>query len=128
MSISKHVIKLQDDTVTNMRHPSILTSQASQMCVNWSRGKNKLCTLYIRGQSIWMESFYNDGGETVKQDFFCNIVIFPFVFPQVQNNKQVISALKRKSIEGINDLRPQDNNNRINARWTNDELLLAVQG
>lgn len=64
----------------------------------------------------------------VKQDFFCNGVIFPFVFSQVQNNKQVISALKRKSIEGINDLRPPDNNNRINARWTNDELLLAVQG
>lgn len=60
---------------------------------------------------------------TVKQFFlqWCD-------FSQVQNNKQVISALKRKSIEGINDLRPPDNNNRINARWTNDELLLAVQG
>ncbi|XP_046383265.1 REST corepressor 1 [Ischnura elegans] len=47
---------------------------------------------------------------------------------QVQNHKQTISALKRKTGEGIDDLRPPDSNNRINARWTNDELLLAVQG
>lgn len=47
---------------------------------------------------------------------------------QVQNNKQGLSALRRKTSEGIDDLRPQDSNTRINARWTNDELLLAVQG
>jgi len=46
----------------------------------------------------------------------------------VQNNKQSLSSLKRKTAEGIDDLRPPDANNRINARWTNDELLLAVQG
>lgn len=46
----------------------------------------------------------------------------------VQNNKQGLSALRRKTSEGIDDLRPQDSNTRINARWTNDELLLAVQG
>lgn len=28
----------------------------------------------------------------------------------------------------IDDLRPGDNSSRINARWTNEELLLAVQG
>ncbi|KAJ9584322.1 hypothetical protein L9F63_021322, partial [Diploptera punctata] len=47
---------------------------------------------------------------------------------QVQNNKQSLSSFKRKTTEGIDDLRPPDSNNRINARWTNDELLLAVQG
>ncbi|XP_023723592.1 REST corepressor isoform X3 [Cryptotermes secundus] len=47
---------------------------------------------------------------------------------QVQNNKQSLSSFKRKTAEGIDDLRPPDANNRINARWTNDELLLAVQG
>ncbi|XP_039293853.1 REST corepressor 1 isoform X2 [Nilaparvata lugens] len=47
---------------------------------------------------------------------------------QVQNNKQVLSSLKRKTSEGIETMRPPDTNNRINARWTNDELLLAVQG
>jgi hypothetical protein len=46
----------------------------------------------------------------------------------VQNNKQSLSSFKRKTAEGIDDLRPPDSNNRINARWTNDELLLAVQG
>jgi len=46
----------------------------------------------------------------------------------VQNNKQSLSSFKRKTAEGIDHLRPPDANNRINARWTNDELLLAVQG
>jgi hypothetical protein len=46
----------------------------------------------------------------------------------VQNNKQSLSSFKRKTAEGIDDLRPPDANNRINARWTNDEMLLAVQG
>ncbi|XP_054261661.1 REST corepressor 1 isoform X2 [Macrosteles quadrilineatus] len=47
---------------------------------------------------------------------------------QVQNNKQSLSALKRATGAGIDQCRPPDNNSRINARWTNDELLLAVQG
>ncbi|CAD6228053.1 GSCOCG00006329001-RA-CDS [Cotesia congregata] len=47
---------------------------------------------------------------------------------QIQTNKQQVSALKRKTVDGIDDLRPPEVTNRINARWTNDELLLAVQG
>nr|KAF7435087.1 hypothetical protein H0235_003278 [Vespula pensylvanica] len=47
---------------------------------------------------------------------------------QIQSNKQQVSALKRKTTDGIDDLRPPEVSNRINARWTNDELLLAVQG
>lgn len=39
-----------------------------------------------------------------------------------------MSALKRKTADGIDDLRPPEVSSRINARWTNDELLLAVQG
>jgi hypothetical protein len=46
----------------------------------------------------------------------------------VQINKQSISALKRRTGEGIGEMRPADTTNRINARWTHDELLLAVQG
>ncbi|XP_018803008.1 PREDICTED: REST corepressor isoform X1 [Bactrocera latifrons] len=47
---------------------------------------------------------------------------------QVQLNKQNISALKRKNSEGIDDMRPAENTNRINSRWSNDEALLVVQG
>lgn len=43
-------------------------------------------------------------------------------------NKQNISALKRKNSDNLEDIRPNENTNRINARWTNDEILLAVQG
>jgi len=48
----------------------------------------------------------------------------------VQNNKQLLSSLRRKARD--RDLAPYrvlpDPANRINARWSNDELLLAVQG
>jgi len=47
---------------------------------------------------------------------------------QVQSNKQIISSLTSKTADGLGELRPSDNNTRINARWTNDEMLLAVQG
>ncbi|XP_018322383.1 REST corepressor 1 isoform X2 [Agrilus planipennis] len=49
---------------------------------------------------------------------------------QIQQNKQVVSSLKRKHSDSIEDLRPNNDNasSRINSRWTNEELLLAVQG
>ncbi|KAI4471675.1 rest corepressor corest protein-related [Holotrichia oblita] len=48
---------------------------------------------------------------------------------KIQQNKQAISNLKRKHSDSIEDLRPtNDNSSRVNARWTNEELLLAVQG
>lgn len=47
---------------------------------------------------------------------------------QVQNSKQIISALKHKTSSGIDDFRPPESSTRMNARWNNDELLLAVQG
>ncbi|XP_064601517.1 REST corepressor 1-like [Liolophura sinensis] len=47
---------------------------------------------------------------------------------QVQNNKQIISMQKHKTTSAIDELRPQEVMVRINARWTNEELLLAVQG
>ena len=53
--------------------------------------------------------------------------IYQYCF-QVQLNKQNISALKRKNSDNLEEIRPNENTNRINARWTNDEILLAVQG
>lgn len=48
---------------------------------------------------------------------------------QIQQNKQQISSLKRKHSDSIEDLRPpSENNTRYNSRWTNEELLIAVQG
>ncbi|XP_050038185.1 REST corepressor 1-like isoform X1 [Dermacentor andersoni] len=47
---------------------------------------------------------------------------------QVQNNKQMVSQLRHKTAMGIENLRPPEGNTRVNARWTNDELLIAVQG
>merc|ERR1719310_337952 len=47
----------------------------------------------------------------------------------VQNNKQMLSSLRRKGRERDADpYRVPEPANRINARWTNEELLLAVQG
>ncbi|XP_032518220.1 REST corepressor 3 isoform X2 [Danaus plexippus] len=46
---------------------------------------------------------------------------------QVQQNKQQLSALKRKVGDtGVEELRPGEPPAKINSRWTNDELLMAV--
>ncbi|XP_078085858.1 REST corepressor 3 isoform X1 [Mustelus asterias] len=47
---------------------------------------------------------------------------------QVQNAKQVNSALKLKLEGGIEEFRPSESTQKINARWTTEEQLLAVQG
>nr|XP_033794001.1 REST corepressor 3 isoform X8 [Geotrypetes seraphini] len=47
---------------------------------------------------------------------------------QVQNAKQINSALKQKLEGGIEEFKPPESNQKINARWTTEEQLLAVQG
>ncbi|XP_043399632.1 REST corepressor 3 isoform X4 [Chelonia mydas] len=47
---------------------------------------------------------------------------------EVQNAKQVNSALKQKMEGGIEEFKPPELNQKINARWTTEEQLLAVQG
>lgn len=46
---------------------------------------------------------------------------------QIQMNKQSISQNKYQLENGIEAMRPGDQNNKNNARWSNEELLLAVQ-
>lgn len=51
------------------------------------------------------------------------------LFTQVQNNKQSISTTKSKIATNINQYKEiATGNHRINPNWTQDELLLAVQG
>ncbi|KAK5865510.1 hypothetical protein PBY51_019776 [Eleginops maclovinus] len=47
---------------------------------------------------------------------------------QVQNAKQMNSGLKHMLETGIEDCKLAEGNQKINARWTTDEQLLAVQG
>ncbi|XP_060531744.1 REST corepressor 1 [Cylas formicarius] len=48
---------------------------------------------------------------------------------QIQQNKQNVSGLKRKHGDTIEELRPNaETTQRVNSRWSNDELMLAVQG
>ncbi|XP_060951921.1 REST corepressor 3 [Limanda limanda] len=47
---------------------------------------------------------------------------------QVQNAKQMNSGLKLLLEAGVEDLRLPEWNQKVNARWTTDEQLLAVQG
>ncbi|XP_014235948.1 REST corepressor 2 isoform X5 [Trichogramma pretiosum] len=49
--------------------------------------------------------------------------------PKIQMNKQQIGAVKRKlSPAALAAMRPSETKSRITSRWSNDELLLAVQG
>ncbi|KAJ0033864.1 hypothetical protein NQD34_000971 [Periophthalmus magnuspinnatus] len=47
---------------------------------------------------------------------------------QVQNAKQINSGLKHTLETGIDEFRLPESNQKVNARWTTDEQLLAVQG
>ncbi|KAM4584075.1 REST corepressor 3 isoform 1-T1 [Odontesthes bonariensis] len=47
---------------------------------------------------------------------------------QVQNSKQMNSGLKHMLDSGIEDFKLPESNLKVNARWTTDEQLLAVQG
>ncbi|KAM5163194.1 REST corepressor 3 [Mantella aurantiaca] len=47
---------------------------------------------------------------------------------QVQNAKQINSALKQKLEGGIEEFKPAESAQKVNARWTTEEQLLAVQG
>uniref|UniRef100_A0A8C6PZE5 REST corepressor 3 n=1 Tax=Nothobranchius furzeri TaxID=105023 RepID=A0A8C6PZE5_NOTFU len=47
---------------------------------------------------------------------------------QVQNAKQMNSGLKHMLESGIEEFRLPESNQKVNARWTTDEQLLAVQG
>uniref|UniRef100_A0A3P8TNV2 REST corepressor 3 n=1 Tax=Amphiprion percula TaxID=161767 RepID=A0A3P8TNV2_AMPPE len=47
---------------------------------------------------------------------------------QVQNAKQMNSGLKHMLETGIEEFRLPECNQKVNARWTTDEQLLAVQG
>lgn len=47
---------------------------------------------------------------------------------QVQNAKQINSALKHKLDGGIEEFKPAESTQKVNARWTTEEQLLAVQG
>ncbi|OQR77728.1 REST corepressor 2-like [Tropilaelaps mercedesae] len=48
---------------------------------------------------------------------------------QVQLNKADISKLREEAAKGIDDMRPPESGSgKTSARWTNEELLLAVQG
>ena len=47
---------------------------------------------------------------------------------QVQNNKQIMSLQTMQTLSGIDKYRPEKQPTKINSKWTNEELLLAVQG
>lgn len=55
------------------------------------------------------------------------ILLIYFNF-QIQQNRQLVSSLKRKNSTSSEELMPPENSNKISPRWNSVELLLAVQG
>ncbi|XP_061401084.1 REST corepressor-like [Musca vetustissima] len=81
--------------------------------------------MYINHDDIVALASANDNQDELLANIDREIVS---LLSQVQLNKQNISALKRKNSDNLEDIRPTENANRVNARWTNDEILLAVNG
>lgn len=94
--------------------------------------------LYIKTTCYWKQHYYKYNKiKWVKYRFWVLFKVdilkcmlnFSYSLFQIQQNKQQISSLKRKHSDSIEDLRPTtENNTRFNSRWTNEELLIAVQG
>lgn len=58
--------------------------------------------------------------------FFFRIVIFN---TQIQSNKQDIGQMQKKIKLNINELRSTpEPSPKITSRWTNEEVMLAIQG
>lgn len=77
---------------------------------------------------VTMATGPNTQGEHLLKSMDREIVSYKRV---VQNNKQLLSALHRKSRDRSNIEPykiPTDITSRINAKWSNEELLLGVQG
>ncbi|XP_075159313.1 REST corepressor isoform X1 [Haematobia irritans] len=81
--------------------------------------------MYINHDDIVALASANDNQDELLANIDREIVS---LLSQVQLNKQNISSLKRKNSDNLEEIRPTEIANRINARWTNDEYLLAVQG
>ena len=65
-----------------------------------------------------------------KSDTFSSLFHFWMFLFQVQSNKQVLSSLTRRNRDKtwFEPYRIPDPASKINAKWSNEELLLGVQG
>ncbi|XP_062405041.1 REST corepressor 3 [Sardina pilchardus] len=81
--------------------------------------------MYLTQDDVVAVSCSNSAANTVLRQLDMELVSLK---RQVQNAKQLNSSLKQKMETGIDDLRLAEGNQKVNARWTTDEQLLAVQG
>ncbi|XP_041417834.1 REST corepressor 2-like [Xenopus laevis] len=90
---------------------------------SWKKTRSR--TSVMDRQARRLQTKREEGAEHVtsyKLYFFILSLLF-----QVQNIKQINSSLKGSLEGGISEMRPPELNLKLNARWTTDEQLLAVQ-
>uniref|UniRef100_A0A4W4HQS2 REST corepressor 3 n=1 Tax=Electrophorus electricus TaxID=8005 RepID=A0A4W4HQS2_ELEEL len=81
--------------------------------------------MYLTQEDVVAVSCSSSAASTVLRQLDLELVSLK---RQVQNAKQLNSALKQRIESGIEDCRLPECNQKVNARWTTDEQLLAVQG
>ncbi|KAL7854904.1 hypothetical protein SRHO_G00170940, partial [Serrasalmus rhombeus] len=81
--------------------------------------------MYLTQEDVVAVSCSSSAANTVLRQLDMELVSLK---RQVQNAKQVNSGLKQRIESGIDEYRLPESNQKVNARWTTDEQLLAVQG
>uniref|UniRef100_A0A3B4DSA5 REST corepressor 3 n=1 Tax=Pygocentrus nattereri TaxID=42514 RepID=A0A3B4DSA5_PYGNA len=80
--------------------------------------------MYLTQEDVVAVSCSSSAANTVLRQLDMELVSLK---RQVQNAKQVNSGLKQRIESGIDEYRLPESNQKVNARWTTDEQLLAVQ-
>ncbi|EHB10217.1 REST corepressor 3 [Heterocephalus glaber] len=81
--------------------------------------------MYLTQEDVAAASCSPNAANTIRRQLDMELISLK---RQVQNAKQVNRALKQKMEGGIEEFKPPESNQKINARWTTEEQLLAVQG
>uniref|UniRef100_A0A8B9H4G7 ELM2 domain-containing protein n=1 Tax=Astyanax mexicanus TaxID=7994 RepID=A0A8B9H4G7_ASTMX len=81
--------------------------------------------MYLTQEDVVAVSCSSSAANTVLRQLDMELVSLK---RQVQNAKQLNSGLKQRIESGIDEFRLPESNQKVNARWTTDEQLLAVQG
>ncbi|XP_055073604.2 REST corepressor 3 isoform X1 [Misgurnus anguillicaudatus] len=81
--------------------------------------------MYLTQEDVVAVSCSSSAANTVLRQLDMELVSLK---RQVQNAKQLNSGLKQQIENGIDECRLAECTQKINARWTTDEQLLAVQG
>ncbi|TWW59211.1 REST corepressor 3 [Takifugu flavidus] len=113
----------QDDSDEEMEEANPIEANDSDYDPN--KETKKEASMYLTQEDVVAMSCSASAANTLLRQLDMELVSLK---RQVQNAKQMNSGLKHALEASLEDFRLPECNQKVNARWTTDEQLLAVQG